>query len=346
MKQLEQLAEALRELTDRYGITMTEVPERLREKILQKVDAETGTYLDVLMLPLVSNLLRPLRVRAGNRVEKSVVVEVIRSVAELDGYDMQLAETVVRIWMTVFLVSEGDLLVTICDEKYDEVITPIAAPVKPEPTPEKSLRTPEPGKRHYTTSESKNKTATSRGGGGYETDERSVRPASHSGDILSEFLTDNKKKKLRSDLDQKSERTVDKHKNAVVKPLMPDTMAYQPAGAAKVSNSDKTPGLNEAFRRLRNGDYQMASKLMMELARAGDSRAQFHLGEFYLAGTGVEQNDDKAKYWFRKAAAQGSLPAKNKVADLEAPEEKGGCLSCAFAVFLIFVIIKFFASVF
>jgi len=78
----------------------------------------------------------------------------------------------------------------------------------------------------------------------------------------------------------------------------------------------------------------------MELARNGNSKAQFHLGEFYLMGTGVEISEDKAKYWFRKAAAQGSMPARQKIEDLESNKGSGSCFGCFFAIFMVFISIK------
>ena len=45
-------------------------------------------------------------------------------------------------------------------------------------------------------------------------------------------------------------------------------------------------------------------------AKSKDSRNQFHLGERYLTGHGVEVNIEKAVAWFAKAAEQGHLEAQ------------------------------------
>ncbi|PKL40188.1 MAG: hypothetical protein CVV41_20480 [Candidatus Riflebacteria bacterium HGW-Riflebacteria-1] len=359
MKHLEQLAEALRELTDRYGITMTEVPERLREKILQKVGSQAADDLDQIFRPLLENLLRPLRVRAGHRVSKAVVEDVINSVATLEDFEARLAEPIVRLWMTVFGVSEGEVLAEAFEKRVQQTVMPVTVDEPLQNTEKKTSRASKPS--HYSTSESENRSARGRGDGGYATSEYNLKPESPADPFASLSFSEKKakarpaaddlndtsdsaKKARQQASDKKAKKPADRLENSMVTPLQPDMMSYQAPKPAAATSSAK-PGIDEAFKNLRNGDYQTASKVMMELARAGDTRAQFHLGEFYLAGTGVEQSNDKAKYWFRKAAAHGSLPAKNKLEDLEQPDGQSGCLSCAFTLFLIFVVLKFFATV-
>jgi TPR repeat protein len=48
-------------------------------------------------------------------------------------------------------------------------------------------------------------------------------------------------------------------------------------------------------------------------ADAGDSKAQFSLGEMYSNGKGVTQNFDEAIKWYRKAADQGDAYAQLKL---------------------------------
>ncbi|MBU1109770.1 MAG: SEL1-like repeat protein [Candidatus Riflebacteria bacterium] len=381
MKHLEKLAEALHELTDRYGITMTEVPDRLREKILQKVGSECASDLDVILAPLLNNSLRPLRIRAGHRVDKSVVAEVIKNTAELEGFDFGLAETIVKIWMSVFAVREGESLV-VPVEKHDHKMEPptvsdhhsmpaVDHTVKKthakahgaghyatsgtEDKPDRGF-----GGRHYDHSETDKNSVRGGGSSHYDVDEKSIKPAHKSADAFSSLSFDNKKEQDQRDASRverptsargessRSEKHVKKHVEKLTDlettPLQPDMVSFSGKSTLPDSASAKH-SIEDAFRNLRNGEYQVASKIMMELARAGDTKAQFHLGEFYLMGTGVEQSNDKAKYWFRKAAAHGSVPAKTKLEDLEAPESQGGCLGCAFSVFLVFVVIKFLASV-
>lgn len=42
----------------------------------------------------------------------------------------------------------------------------------------------------------------------------------------------------------------------------------------------------------------------MKLARNGDAASQYLVGLYYQAGTGCEQNNNNAYYWFEKAAKQ------------------------------------------
>lgn len=46
-------------------------------------------------------------------------------------------------------------------------------------------------------------------------------------------------------------------------------------------------------------------KLFQQAAEAGDANAQYYLGECYEKGIDVKKNRQKAKEWYRKAAAQG-----------------------------------------
>lgn len=58
----------------------------------------------------------------------------------------------------------------------------------------------------------------------------------------------------------------------------------------------------------RNGearDPQAAARCFERLARAGWAVAQNRLGELYAQGLGVPRDLDRAREWFRRAAAQG-----------------------------------------
>ena|ERR1700757_932833 len=69
-------------------------------------------------------------------------------------------------------------------------------------------------------------------------------------------------------------------------------------------------------RALKTGDYQTALGKLKPLAVLGDRPAQYVLGEMYAFGFGVEKNDERAIYWFRKAALLAE-----KGADPAAPAE-------------------------
>ena len=53
------------------------------------------------------------------------------------------------------------------------------------------------------------------------------------------------------------------------------------------------------------GDYAKALALLLPAARSGHPIAQHRLGVMYVLGQGVDENNEQAVQWFRKAAAQG-----------------------------------------
>jgi hypothetical protein len=268
------------------------------------------------------------------------VAETVSDIAGLEGYDQQLAETIVDLWASVFHVNVGEFpgLVTERFKKPDlneqSGSAFASATATSEPFPQRNEKTD-------STRESRRQDAAAQMTGAV------TEPADI---VVKKSFADNKKTAdflnpgSQSRAEEKKSKKPVRLEDSTIVPLQPDMMAYsQPAPADQLAA--KQPGIDEAFRSLRNGEYQKASKIMMELARAGDTRAQYHLGEFYLMGTGVEQSNDKAKYWFRKASARGSLPARTKLEALEEPEGQTGCLGCAFAVFMVVVVLKFLSGV-
>lgn len=68
------------------------------------------------------------------------------------------------------------------------------------------------------------------------------------------------------------------------------------------------------------GNQKYGSVMLLDNGPAdpGDAWAQFRLGEIYLAGKGVKQSDRRARRWLRRSAAQGSSPAAELLARMEA----------------------------
>lgn len=52
------------------------------------------------------------------------------------------------------------------------------------------------------------------------------------------------------------------------------------------------------------GDFDKAFSIVKPMAEAGQPWAQLRLGIFYENGWGIEKDDNKAEYWYKKAAAQ------------------------------------------
>ncbi len=283
MKHLEQLSEALRELTDRYGITITEVPERLCEKILNKVGKDAAADLNVILQPLLANLLRPLRIRAGQRVDKNTVADTVKSIAELEGFDKNLAEPIVDLWASVFRVTVGDFPGLAVDRvselkpTRDTVGSGMAGAGQlsgrqATPDGKEAIRAREVRKDDSTTHKRKASSAST---------DIVVKMSFDDNKKTADFMNSGNSERT----DKKKAKKSDKLEDLTITPLQPDMMSFNQPAAPDQSTARK-PGIDEAFRSLRNGDYQAASKAMMELARAGDTRAQYHLGEFYLMGTG------------------------------------------------------------
>jgi septal ring-binding cell division protein DamX len=62
-----------------------------------------------------------------------------------------------------------------------------------------------------------------------------------------------------------------------------------------------------------NGDYQAAARMWQEMANDGDVIAQFNLSLLYQSGTGVNQDQNLARYWMTMAARQGLALAYQKL---------------------------------
>lgn len=61
------------------------------------------------------------------------------------------------------------------------------------------------------------------------------------------------------------------------------------------------------------GDDSTAHRLALELARAGDARAQGFLGFLYLYGKGVQKNREEALKWYQVASEQGDAAAQSNL---------------------------------
>jgi TPR repeat protein len=88
------------------------------------------------------------------------------------------------------------------------------------------------------------------------------------------------------------------------------------AAGAYYENAKETRnalGLNIGFEYagVTQTNYKAAVEYLTRAAKNGDDAAQYALGYLYYKGKGVQQNRDKALYWFKKAADQGWSPAES-----------------------------------
>jgi TPR repeat protein len=62
-----------------------------------------------------------------------------------------------------------------------------------------------------------------------------------------------------------------------------------------------------------SGNYTTALREWKPLAEQGDADAQFNLGQLYVRGDGVPQNNETAMKWYTLAAEQGNAVAQNNL---------------------------------
>lgn len=85
--------------------------------------------------------------------------------------------------------------------------------------------------------------------------------------------------------------------------------------APNVKNDEQST-LNKALYYLKNKQAPLAAKWMRLAAMAGNQRAQFYLGLFFVKGEGVPQSVFHAAAWLSLASSQGYEPAIAAVNDL------------------------------
>lgn len=69
----------------------------------------------------------------------------------------------------------------------------------------------------------------------------------------------------------------------------------------------------DGFAAASRGDYTTAYRLWRPLAEQGDAMTQLLLGQMYLGGNGVKQDDVEAFRWFRSAASKNFAMAQFEV---------------------------------
>lgn len=72
-------------------------------------------------------------------------------------------------------------------------------------------------------------------------------------------------------------------------------------------------GLNEGMEAYDQFDYRTAFDEWSPLATKGDARAQLYLATLYEYGSGVAQDFELARMWFRRAADQGNADAQHSL---------------------------------
>ena len=61
--------------------------------------------------------------------------------------------------------------------------------------------------------------------------------------------------------------------------------------------------------------FEAAVGWFLMAATQGDAAGQYGLGQMYIEGNGIEKDDAKASYWFKRSAAKNFLPAVKLLAN-------------------------------
>lgn len=67
--------------------------------------------------------------------------------------------------------------------------------------------------------------------------------------------------------------------------------------------------------------YVKLFNVQLQIAKSGNPGAQYSLGQMYEQGLGTKTNLEKAYEWYEKAAKQGDVRAKHKLATRNQPQD-------------------------
>lgn len=81
--------------------------------------------------------------------------------------------------------------------------------------------------------------------------------------------------------------------------------------------ADDNTLMDEANNAFAQKDYSTAFTKFSILANHGIATAQYFLGNLYLVGLGVKEDDKQAAFWLTKAAAQGNAGAKEQLTKMQ-----------------------------
>jgi TPR repeat protein len=106
---------------------------------------------------------------------------------------------------------------------------------------------------------------------------------------------------------------------AAARPATPGAPVPPPAPATGSTAPADTPTVADGSAAYAAGDFRRALAIWEPLARAGDARAQYHLGVLYYEGSGVARDAAEARHWLGVAAQNGSARARALLAAIGSP---------------------------
>ena len=93
-------------------------------------------------------------------------------------------------------------------------------------------------------------------------------------------------------------------------------------GFFAVSNKHPANKTNQGMLAYQAGDYQTAFEIFSAQNAVENPEAPFIVGAMYFAGQGVEQNEEKAFFYYEQAADFGYIPAQTTLAMLYAHKHR------------------------
>lgn len=362
MKISQRLIDCMSSLIERYGITLTEVPERFKEKLLVLLDNDLQDEIELAFKPLALNCLKNIRVRATHKISAKKVDETKELLKATEEFTSEEIDELIILWLKLFNVEIDATIEEIAETlsvsdygnlEFIQDVSPIEDRTSmsfegdfetvvnqfdnAEPVEEPQI---EEYDGHFEDSSFETVADFSIS----ETENRLNKSLEDTSESINQILE--KSPDYHQELYEPEQRKESKpaKKNAVKNfknSLDMNNRLNQSSGKKAVPENYT---IDTAFKALREGNHSLVSRIMMELARNGNLQAQFHLGEFYLSGTGVEKSKEKALYWLRKAASRGSIPAKEELERIDKEENSSGCCGCLLIIFLGFIVMNLIGS--
>lgn len=364
MNKFEGIGYVVISLVERYGVTLCEIPNRFKEKVHEALDEKSSTLLDEFFEPLENDLLTSLRSKSAHSIDISEISQIANNIVETLSLSFEDAVELTDWWAKVMgvTVEGGEIdsnnlestqikLESPCDD-YDVFLEIPSEKIKEDAVKasgnKSAIDTPK-----YSQNKIKKQL------------EKPLKPSgaslSKSSSLSSKNIVDksassnlskqshqksfNKPSSKFSSKDNKSDshaRTSNLNQSSRdhKRPMQPrgSSSNLAQANTKTITRDRQKQGqdkdIKAAFQALGNGNSDKAAKIMMQLANSGNRRAQFHLGEFYLKGTGVDKNTEKAKYWFTKSAKNGFVRAITKLEELNENDDASGSGCCLILIFL------------
>lgn len=352
MNYSQELREAMVSLTDRYGITLTEVPDRFKEKLHLLIGEKHHEEIEHAFRPLIAGALRNFRIRATHRIEPARLAEARDMIAMVEGYQHEDVLDAIHLWVEIFKVKTDAEIDELEEADLESLGDPVEHIDDVSPIIDNTCVT-----APYDVEIVVNQFDTTVPVDEPQVEDYDGKFTDQSFETVTDFTISEAEKDLNQHLqsattsagyddfsrefgNRKAGSPAPKNKKLRDR-IKVEPVNYEPPNSENIMSGGY---VDDAFKALREGQPGLASKIMMELARNGDTRAQFHLGEFYLQGTGIEKSLEKGKYWLRKAASRGSVAAKSKLEEIENEANSGGCCGCLITGFVIIVVLKMLAA--